>query len=329
MEKAQYFSMDAFKINYGHGICYVGKCKVSQLFSISKVVRADENPEKGFQRELGETRAKKIAEYLDSGMYIPGSIILSGQEGALSTYSEKTHKLKVRDKPGSFLVIDGQHRLYGASRSTKDFELPVCILSELSLEDEVQYFIDINGYQRGVPKTLRHELSKFTAEPGSMDERLNLIFSRFEESLESPLYGKMARTKSVSKKISHVAFRSAIKPVLESAFIEQFNFEQTQKVLLNYLVAFDDVLQENFDLEPRLNNAAFFQAVMGVFIDAAELTYLNHKSFKVPRFKKTLVSVNKLDYERHKGTNRQAINELTKVLKSLIGISRIISDDML
>ncbi len=329
MKKEKYFSMNAFKINYGSGICYVGKCKVSQLFSISKVVRADENPEKGFQRELGDTRAKKISEYLDSGMYIPGSIVFSAQKDSLSTYSEKTHKLKVRDKPGSFLVIDGQHRLYGAFRSTKYFELPVCILSELSLEDEVQYFIDINGYQRGVPKTLRHELSKFTAEPGSMDEKLNLIFTMFEEELESPLYGKMVRTKSVSKKISHVAFRSAIKPILESTFIEQFNFEQTQKVLLNYLMAFEDILQENFNLEPRLNNAAFFQAVMGVFIDAAELTYLNHKSFKTSHFKETLESVNKLDYDRCRGTNRQAINELTKVLKSLIGISRTISDDML
>jgi len=321
--------IDAFKTQFGKSIFYIGKCKVSILFNLAKVSRADEDPDIGFQRELGEARANKIAEYLDSGMYIPGAIIVSAQKGVIVSYSDKTKKLKIRNDRGSLLVIDGQHRLFGAHRSTKDLELPVCILSDLEKEEEVQYFIDINGFQRGVPKTLRHELSKFTADPGSIDEKLNEIFTELDEDLKSPLFGRMARTKSVTGKISHVAFRSAVKPILENAFMDQFNFEQTKKVLINYLVSLNSVLTKNFDGEPRLTNAAFFQSAMGIFIDAASLTLMNDGGYKVSYFKKCLEPISMLDYEYHKGTNKKAINDLTKELKSLIGISKPVSDDML
>ncbi|PKH87912.1 hypothetical protein CXF79_14945 [Colwellia sp. Bg11-28] len=56
-----------------------------------------------------------------------------------------------------------QHRLYGAKLAEQDIELPVCILKGLDQTSEVQYFIDINSTQKGVPKTLRIELREFLA----------------------------------------------------------------------------------------------------------------------------------------------------------------------
>jgi len=259
------FNIDAIKIAYSDQEYYVGVCKVNDIFDISKVSRADEDPESGFQRMLGDNRAKQISEYIKSGNLIPGALILSAQEGVIRSYDKAKKKLTINPSKGALLVIDGQHRLYGAHRSGVDVYFPICIFSNLSKEQEVQFFIDVNGFQRGVPKALRLELTKFTAEPGSDDELLNEIFGELDENPESPLFGKMARTRSVTGKISHVAFRNGFKLVLENPIFTAFRIEQKKRVVLNYLDAVDRVLLENFDGEPKLTNAAFFSGGNGGF----------------------------------------------------------------
>ena len=138
-------AVDALKVKYNDTLFYVAVINSKKLFSMSEVSRADERPEDGYQRLLGKARAKKIAEYIGEGNVIPGALILSAQEGVVKKYDNDSKKLHISVGPSSFLVIDGQHRLYGASQYEKDIPMPVCIFDKLEKVQEVQYFLDVNG----------------------------------------------------------------------------------------------------------------------------------------------------------------------------------------
>ncbi|WP_439688102.1 DGQHR domain-containing protein [Cupriavidus necator] len=108
------------------------------------VTTRHEDVQNGFQRVLDKKRAEDIARYIDSGEgTIPGSIILSAQEDAdLKVLQGKT--LEFSAVPRAFLVLDGQHRVYGFRMATTAFRVPVVIYSGLTPVEEARLFIDIN-----------------------------------------------------------------------------------------------------------------------------------------------------------------------------------------
>ncbi len=78
------------------------------------VINRDEDPIEGFQRELDKKRAAEIANYIDSGLgTIPSSIVLSAQEDCAFIYDSKAKSVSFSNIPKAFLIIDGQHRVYG------------------------------------------------------------------------------------------------------------------------------------------------------------------------------------------------------------------------
>ncbi|MCP4702277.1 MAG: DGQHR domain-containing protein, partial [Gammaproteobacteria bacterium] len=86
----------------------------------------DEDPEKGFQRELDKKRAKEIASYIDSGFgTIPSSIVLSAQSDCNFTYDSKKKSISFDKTPKAFLIIDGQHRVYGFKFAKTALDIPV------------------------------------------------------------------------------------------------------------------------------------------------------------------------------------------------------------
>jgi len=321
-------TLHALALKYNNIEFYLTVMSARKLFSIAKVSRAEEDPEMGFQRTLGKQRAINIKKYLDDGNVIPGSIILSAQEKSDLNYSNKDKTLTFNDISNSFLVIDGQHRLYGANMSDIDVQLPLCIFNKLDTEQEVQYFLDVNGYQKGVPKTLRIELLKFIAEPASKDAIRKALFDSLDQDIESPLCGKMARTKSLPNKISHVPFKNALDPILELSPLNNINQEQRVKLIINYLTSIENILLRVFGNSHKISNTAFFLAIMGAFIDACNLTMTRHGNYKVDSFEEVLQPLGEIDFEYHKGTNQQAIKELTTAIKHAISINHKISEDI-
>ncbi|WP_411717378.1 DGQHR domain-containing protein [Pantoea ananatis] len=72
-----------------------------------------EDPEEGFQRSLDAARAESISEYIANGGVIPSSVILSAQASADFEYNSGKKTLSFNNDLKSFLIIDGQHRVYG------------------------------------------------------------------------------------------------------------------------------------------------------------------------------------------------------------------------
>src|SRR5438477_11439156 len=76
----------------------------------------DEDPQEGFQRVLDKERAQQIADYIHAGFgTIPTSIVLSAQPEAELKDIGKGKTIEFRPIPKAFLILDGQHRVYGFS----------------------------------------------------------------------------------------------------------------------------------------------------------------------------------------------------------------------
>lgn len=134
--KSPFVTCPAIKVRSDGDVAhYITAIPARQLYAAYYVSRADEDPQKGFQRNLSEKRANSIAQYLDDENVIPGAVILSAKEVAEMTNDEKTRTIRYRDVPKAFFVIDGQHRLFGAQRAKGDVVLAVSILTALDLEE--------------------------------------------------------------------------------------------------------------------------------------------------------------------------------------------------
>ena len=180
------------------------------------VTSRDEDPKAGFQRVLDKKRAQQIADYIDVGLgTIPTSIILSAQKAAELEVIGKGKTLQFRDNPKAFLVLDGQHRVYGFSLAKTSLRVPVVIYNNLSPRDESRLFIDINTKQRPVPNELLLDIKKLAEYESGSESLMGEVFDRFHSAPESALIGLMSPHERTSAKISRVTFNAGLKPLLE------------------------------------------------------------------------------------------------------------------
>lgn len=324
---ANILAVKVIKVAYNDYTFFVGAAKAKDLFQVSTVSRAEEDPDQGFQRVLGKSRANQIAEYLNNGNVIPGSIVLSSSSSA-PNYDSKKSILTIDKNVEKLLVIDGQHRLFGANLADDHVVLPFCVFYGLDKQMEVQYFLDINGHQMGVPKTLRLELQKFIAEEDSEEFVLRNLFEELDSNPRSPLSGRMSRTKSVAGKISHVAFQNGVKPILARVPFSSFTLQQRKFVLINFFCALELVMVDIFGDSKKISNAAFFQSVMGAFTDICHTVWNKHASYKQEHFQDILEVIGTINWEEHQGTNNQAIKQLTVAIVEAVSTKNKIRDDM-
>lgn len=234
----------------------------------------DEDPIAGFQRVLDQRRAQEIADYMDSGLgSIPNSIVLSAQPQAQLKVVGRGKTLEFVFGPHAFLILDGQHRVFGFSMAATKARVPVVIYSGLSKQQESRLFIDINTKQRPVPNELLLDI-KNLAEAESDDEAtLRELFDAFNTSNDSPLIGLMAPSAKAAGKISRVTFNAAIKPVL-SVFATSSS-TLIYPALRSYLSAFAKGLTQ-IDAREAIVSPVAFRAFFELFPDVAQRVIDRH-----------------------------------------------------
>jgi len=174
----------------------------------------DADPKEGFQRMLDENRAKEIADYIDSGTgSIPTAIILSAQPQANLQYSSKNKTIEFDYVHNAFLILDGQHRIYGFSLAKTAVRVPVIIYNGLSRKEETRLFVDINTKQRPVPSELVLDIKSLAEYESSIDAFCREIFDLFSSRSDSVLLGLMSPVQKKTGKISRVTFNAAIRPI--------------------------------------------------------------------------------------------------------------------
>jgi len=196
---------------------YVSILPNDVLKSVCFVSRRDEDSEKGFQRTLNESRAKDIARYLDELKgTIPSALILSAQDNARFAIDSAKGEISFFTNPSSFMVLDGQHRLYGLLKSTKKYVIPVIIFNKLNTTQEVNLFIDINTTQKGVPTTLLLDIKNLSGTETKKEDRQRQLFDRLNK--DSVMAGLLSPSKSQVGKITRVSFNQSTSELFDSGF---------------------------------------------------------------------------------------------------------------
>lgn len=227
-----------------------------------------EDPEVGFQRSLDVKRAAEIAEYIDAGIgTIPNSIVLSAQPAANLKIVGRGKTLEFTDTPGAFLILDGQHRVYGFAKAKTSLRVPVVIYNGLTRTEEVRLFIDINTKQRPVPPQLLLDIKRLAEMETETEQMLRDVFDNFDQEPSSALYGLTSASESARTKINRVTFNSAVKPLLP--LFAGKEGDEIYMILNEYLhaITFEIAKRTN---EPVIARPVVFRAFIGFFRSVAQ-----------------------------------------------------------
>lgn len=228
------------------------------------IISRDEDPKVGFQRELDVKRAQEIAAYIDSGLgTVPSAIVLSAQEAAELKYDSKKKGITFKTDPKAFLILDGQHRVYGFSLAKTALRIPVVIYEGLSRRDETRLFIDINSLQKGVPPELLLDIKKLAEYENSTEDFLRQIYDLFMQDGTSTLYGKLSPASKASGMISRSTFNAAVKSLIK--IFGGKDPSEVYEIFNNYLLAFDEGVLRKNKIHEQLFVATVFKAVAYFF----------------------------------------------------------------
>ncbi len=153
------------------------------------------NPDKGYQRVLQDTRAKKLGDYIIDGQetedaFLPTSVFLATENNIEFNAENNTITFDI-DKIGGFSVVDGQHRIEGLKKakealekavakgdesaiktlkSVLAFQVPVNIAYKLSYVAQMCHFYIVNTKQKSVDKAIGQQIiSRLSARVGVKD----------------------------------------------------------------------------------------------------------------------------------------------------------------
>lgn len=239
------------------------------LAECSFVSSRDSDPVAGFQRVLDKKRAQQIADYIDSGLgTIPTSIVLSAQSAANFEYDSKKKTVSFDKNPHSFLILDGQHRVYAFFLASQGLRVPVVIYNNLSRRDEVRLFVDINSKQRGVPNELLLDIKAMAEYEKDEETKFREIFDLFNDDLKSPLFQKLSSSSREPNKISRVTFNTALKSIYNITGSRPSS--EVKEIIGNYLLAFSNGLKKISGSDDVLFQSIPFRAIIAFFSNVAE-----------------------------------------------------------
>jgi DGQHR domain-containing protein len=146
--------------------------------------RADD-PQKGFQRIVKESRAKEIARtVLDTQRTFPNAITLATK---VKAFEISGGKLQLPES-SKFLVVDGQHRLWAQKYSKTEGIYPCIIHMDRTEQDMAKLFLEINANQRRVPSSLRWDLVRLVQDADQATAMTSDIVYALRERDESPFF---------------------------------------------------------------------------------------------------------------------------------------------
>lgn len=268
LDSGNYESFAASLITQGRHRFYTLSMPSDVLAETCIVDRRSESPERGFQRFLDKKRSEDIAFYIDSGLgTIPTSIVLSAQDASDMKYTRSKRTLRFRRTEGAFLILDGQHRVYGFFLAKTQIRVPVVIYNNLNRADECRLFMDINTKQRPVPSELLLDIKQLADDETDAESAFRDIFDQFAKDPSSPLAGLMSPAERKRGKISRVTFNAALKPIWHS--IASSEAAHSYQVLSAYLHACLAGLRSRKQPD-KITNPTFFRALMLLFPQIAE-----------------------------------------------------------
>jgi DGQHR domain-containing protein len=325
-QKTKLASYRALMLSQNGRRFYFATIPVDELFAYCYVARRDEDPIHGFQRALNESRAQDIARYLaDGDGSIPSNIVLSAQNVASLKYQPKAGSISFTQAPYAFLVLDGQHRLWGYEKCKIRHRVPVAIYSGLSRATESKLFIDINTNQRGVPAALLLDIKQLAALESNKERILRELFDKLQKDSSSPLAGKLSASKSVTGRISRVTFNRAVGGALASGVLLDAEPDYRFRVIVNYLNAFDAELLD----KKLLVRSAYFEAIFDVLDEVVRNSLTVHKNAKRESIQKIVRPLAQLSFSSERGGALPTKKSISSAMQTALRKNISLSDEML
>jgi DGQHR domain-containing protein len=175
-------------IKQGDLTLFATSLKVSDLIipNFYSIERLDpENAsEKGYQRLLNKSRAKKLADYIVSGQetrdaFLPTSIFIATNKNIAFHPHNNTIEINI-DEVGPFNVVDGQHRVEGlkmaAEKDPRVLEFEVSVNIGINLSEIVQmcHFLIVNTAQKSVEEVVAQRIRARLTKAMGVEDTPNL-----------------------------------------------------------------------------------------------------------------------------------------------------------
>ncbi|MEI6378143.1 MAG: DGQHR domain-containing protein [Candidatus Falkowbacteria bacterium] len=302
----KYHKIKIIKINQNIGSFFVGKLtpKILHLIANKKLARV-KDPIFGIQREIKDSKILEIKDYLKrNDATLPNTIIIAIQsdpsdEDPVYKIDNESCNLSLLLKEGIANILDGQHRLMGFGIENDEFELPVSIYLDLSLEEQAKIFAKINSTQTKVDLNLVYDLYGITKERTTEKVAFHIVKHLAVEN-ESAWKDKI---KTLTDKSGDLAQGSMAKyfhkQLLEKdkIFIKLYESERDtdiKNIISNYFNAIKNVFPvewENKDNLYILTKTTGFNGFMNFFITLVHLADFNKYELSVDYFKEYILKV--------------------------------------
>lgn len=211
--------------------------KLLKLAYVSHRSRPAEGEERAYQRFMSKGRLEQIRNYIREGGYFPTNVVINFEtdslrfdkaaapRGAESVAGGDFGVLYLPDTYRSAWVIDGQHRLfaYAGLKEAKTAHLNVVAFENLSGDEQLELFVDINSKQKRVSQNLLTTLySDFRWNSKDPKEQASAIISRLVlqmgSSAESPLLGRISNGEDEKDEIRCISIGSLAKALNQREF---------------------------------------------------------------------------------------------------------------
>lgn len=274
--------------DFMNAVDYVQKMEKKYGLSIS-------SEENGLQRRTNIKRIREISDYTQAatGIVFPTPIILSlnvfNEEGKIlkqeleeQYFYESFGKIEYDSfEKMEFTIIDGQHRLAGLvdsfNKTSIDMEMPVTLILGGGLSEATEIFIQINGNQRKVDRSMIYDLyENIHREEFENISNFVRVSKALNERENSPFFGMIKRLGSGSGTISQAFLIDNIINVFSE--IELIN--RSLQDIYSYLFLYFSIVKEAFPEKWKNKGRDSSQIVKTNGIGALFLTMIElNKSF--------------------------------------------------
>lgn len=307
-------------IKQGNLTLFATSLKVSDFlqpgfYSIERLDPENAN-EKGYQRLLNKSRAKKISDYILGGqdtrdVFLPTSIFMATDKDIKFNPSNNTIEIDTSEI-GSFNIVDGQHRIEGLKLAAQkdprvlEFEIPVNIAVNLSEIEQMCHFLIVNTTQKsveeGVAQRIRARLSKCinieetphlpkwirnSVEKSEDDKALQYVdFLNKEGPWKNKIL--MANAESKEGRINQKSFVKAIKRwilVADNPLLVSLDEEKQHKIFNNYWSAIVSIIDPDDNSVLYKYNGVW---LFSMFANSFFSKMINEPDFKIQTMKKLL-----------------------------------------
>ena len=282
----------AARVKQGNLILYTTSIKVSDLLSENfySIERLDPNNQKpGYQRVLNETRARRLARYLISGLdagdsFIPTSIFMATDKNLIFNEENNTLEINIAEI-GSFSIVDGQHRAEGLrlaaaeDKRIKDFEVPVNIAVSLNGLAQMAHFLIVNTTQKSVDQGVSQQILARLTET-LMTEELPTIPDWIMRAVEKGDDGKALSFIHYMNTNSKSPWFGKIKMVYDEDASGTINQASAVKTIKKFILVANNPL---LDKEAKIQNAIFinyWQAITDLINPGTQTTLYKYVGFE-------------------------------------------------